>query len=607
MGVFSNPRPTAPRVRRPQLNGRIPATQLSRTPAPSTPSGGSGGRLPYSVSRNMTAAAAPINLSDTRQLQQLAKRRANDVWQQEAWEYYDAIGEIKYAFTLISNVLSRIRLLAAEMQSQSQPPKAADPNTPGGAAAIAALSRLDSAFGGQVGLLRDAALNLAIPGECYLVQRPGNATLGIAESWDVRSTDELEINAAGEVFLKTRADATQDTKVKLPKSAFMFRIWRPHPRYSDEPDSSMRGVLDVCSELLLMNRTFRAVARSRLNAGLLYLPDGLSAASTPDPDVTPEEDPDGEAGGLYDLDDGTDMDDIEEALIEAMTTPIADESSASAVVPLIMRGPAELGAALKHLTFERSYDAQITARAEKLLDRIMQGLDIPKDVVAGFANVRYSNAQTIRDDLYTSHVEPLAVLLCDALTVGYLRPMLKSAGVGDYEVDNYVVWYDASDITRPTNRLDTSSTGYEKYAISGSAWRREHGFSDEDAPTPTEVALRLLIDKGPIAPDLSESLLQVFAPDVMERVRAVSQANNPAPLPPDVAQALGGTPAPAPTSPEDKAPPGTNTPGTPTTPADASTGGNGPPTPAAGGSLPPAPPGTGTAANPQVIDPNTLV
>lgn len=584
MGVFTNPTPRTRRraPRQIPLNKTVPNRTI---PAPlvSVP----GAKLPYSVSRGMTAAASPINLSDSRQLQALARRRANDQWQQEAWEYFDVIGEIKYAFTLVSNVLSRIRLFAGELTDPSQAPKHASGDTPGGAAAIAALQRLDSAFGGQPGLLRDSALNLSIVGECYLVQRPGNQALGIPESWDIRSTDELEINAAGEVFLKTRADATQDSKIKLPPSAYMFRIWRPHPRYSDEPDSSMRGILDACSELLLVNRSMRAVERSRLNAGLLYLPDGLSSASSPDPDVTPGELDDADPGaGVYDLDDATDMDDIEEALIEAMTTPISDESSASAVVPLLLRGPAELGQHLQHIKFERSWDAQITARADKLMDRIMQGLDIPKDIVAGLANVKYTNAQTIDDSLVKSHIEPLAILLCDALTVGYLRPMLKSSGVSEYELDNYVVWYDATDVTSKPNRTDDASKGYDDYLLSGSAWRREHGFNDTDAPTPTEVALRMMLEKGSLAPELVESMLQVFAPDVMSRVRAAAQAASPAPLPPSVAEALGGAqPTGDPTTAPDAAPPGTNVPGRPTTsdqanPPSAAPGPpSGPPTP----------------------------
>lgn len=515
-----------------------------RAPAP-LPAGSTSrsGPLPYTPVRTLTAAAKTINLRDPRELARMAKRRQGDAWQAEAWEYYDAIGEIKSAFMLVASTMSRVRLFAAELADPSTEPKPADPESAGGGAAIAALARLDSAFGGQPGLLRDAALNLCVPGECYLVQIPGNPALGIKESWDIRSTDEVEIKTDGTVSLVTRPGGEDGSRRALPKDAFIARIWRPHPRYSDEADSSMRGLLDACAELMLVNRTFQATARSRLNAGLLYLPDGLSVSAEADPDVVPDDDEDPEA--FIDptvQDDGVvDDDDIEEALIEAMTTPIADPESASAVVPLILRGPADLGEKLRHITFERTFDQQLAARADRVLERIMQGLDVPKDVISGYSNVKYANAIQIDESLMKSHIEPLVLLMCDALTVVYLRPSLRAAGLSEEDVNKYVVWYDASEVTTRPNKAEDSDVGYTKTLISGEAWRREHGFDSDDAPSPEEIALRLLVDKGPVTPELAEALLSIIAPHVMERVRQASQASNPAPLPPEVAEALGGT------------------------------------------------------------------
>ena len=79
-----------------------------------------------------------------------------------------------------------------------------------------------------------------------------------------------------------------------------------------------------------------------------------------------------------------------------MTTPIADQDSAAAVVPLLIRGPAELGEKIKLFKFERSFDPALAERADRALDRIMQGIDVPKDVVTGLANVKYSNADPDR-------------------------------------------------------------------------------------------------------------------------------------------------------------------------------------------------------------------
>ncbi|NBT76231.1 MAG: hypothetical protein EBT15_09750 [Betaproteobacteria bacterium] len=529
----------------------------------------------FSAPRGLTAAAAQVKINDRSEVEQFKSRRASAVaqWQQEAWDYYDAIGEIKYAFNLVGAVVSRIRLYAATVIDPSEAPvalKNTDAVDSGlTAAAERALERLDSAYGGQAGLLKDAALNLLVTGECYLVQMPERIGTGVPESWDIRSVDEVRIDQRGQYIITTRRDLNGAMPIVIPNDAFVGRIWRAHPRYSDEPDSSLKGVLDLCAELLLLNRTFRATARSRLNAGALYLPDGLSMAAGTDSDFqfndevditgpTPEEE----------------EDEFEEQLVDAMTTPISDESSASAVVPLIIRGPAELGDKIKQFKFERSFDPALAQRADRVLERILQGLDVPKDTVTGLANVKYSNAIQIDESLYKAHIEPMLLLLSDAITVVYLRPYLKAIGYPAADVDRLVVWYDPSAVSTRNDRAMDADAGFDKMAVSYETWRRAHGFSDADAPSPTEVAIRMMIEKGMITPELTEAMLQTFAPDAMDAVKANGGSSGGMPMSPEIAQALGEGGGPTPTSVDqsflgEQPPPGLAEP-TPETPAPAS-------------------------------------
>ena len=230
----------------------------------------------------------------------------------------------------------------------------------------------------------------------------------------IKEIESLFVTKAHKATSKSLGeDYTQNIKdyneifpaIKLPTTAFVGRIWRAHPRYSEESDSSLRGLLDLCAELLLLNRTFRATARSRLNAGALYLPDGLSVASSPDPDY-----PYDDENNLYPgMTAEEAADEFEDSLIDAMTTPIRDEDSASAVVPLIIRGPAELGDKIKQFKFERAFDPALAERSDRVLERILQGLDVPKDIVTGLANVKYSNAlqidESLRSEEHTSELQ----------------------------------------------------------------------------------------------------------------------------------------------------------------------------------------------------------
>ncbi len=525
----------------------------------------------YSTPRVLTAAAAQIKIKDTNEFEQFKSRRnaASSAWQAEAWEYYDAIGEIKYAFNLVASVVSRIRIYAAAVDDPSETPSPVskseniDPRL--AAAAERALERLNSAYGGQAGLLRDAALNLSVSGECYLVQIPEKQGTGTPESWDIRSTDELITDARGNFSVIGRREQNSNTGagansmnrgVALGDRSFVGRIWRSHPRYSDEADSSLRGLLDLCAELLLLNRTFRATARSRLNAGALYLPDGLSVAAQGDGDFPL--DYDSEIDPVAFTPEEAE-DEFEEQLIDAMTTPIRDEESASAVVPLIIRGPAELGDAIKQFKFERSFDPALAQRADRVLERILQGLDVPKDVVTGLANVKYSNALQIDESLYKAHIEPLMLLLVDSFTAVYLRPYLIANGFPEDEVRKLVVWYDPSAVATRNDRAADADAGFDRNAVSYNTWRRAHGFSDADAPDAKELTIRMLFERGMMTPELTESLLTTLAPDVMLGVRATQQATSVAPVPAGIQEAAGGgasTPPPPPAeAPKEEVPP----------------------------------------------------
>jgi hypothetical protein len=511
----------------------------------------------YSAPRALTAAAARVPLNDKGEAEYFKNRRSStsSAWQSEAWEYYDAIGEIKYAFNLVASVVSRIRLYAAVIDNPAETPVSVRGSSTVdqqlASAAERALARLDSAYGGQAGLLRDAALNLSVTGECYLVQMPARPGSGIPESWDIRSVDEVQVDAKSNYAIAPRRDflpggqsgssGNQRGLIPLPNKAFVGRIWRAHPRFSDEADSSLRGLLDLCAELLLLNRTFRATARSRLNAGALYLPDGLSVAASADPDY-PYDDTSGLEPGLTPEES---QDEFEDALMDAMTTPIRDEDSASAVVPLIIRGPAELGDKIKQFKFERSFDPALAQRSDRVLERILQGLDVPKDVITGLANVKYSNAMQIDESLYKSHIEPLMLLIADALTVAYLRPYLVASGFNEADVERLVIWYDPSQVSTRNDRAADADAGFDKMAVSYDTWRRMHGFSETDAPTPDEVALRMVIEKGMISPELAEAVLGAIAPNIINASRAAQQSQSVAPIPPEVAQMLQGGQPPA--------------------------------------------------------------
>lgn len=487
----------------------------------------------YSEVRPLVAAAARINLSFSNQIDFLTKIRAANRWQEDAWEYYDLVGEIKQAASLLANVTSRVRLYPGFIVDRDAVPSIIDDieDIPDSVKekANAAMLLLASGNGGISGLLRDAALNLFIAGECFLIREPARPSRNEPEKWQIRSVSEFRKSIVdtpnGPVesmsIHPTKSDIAEEV-INLPPGAFVGRIWRSHPRYSLDPDSSLLGVLEHLDELLLIDRFSRSTIRSRLNNGIFALPDELDSISGADGEADPEnvEYEDEVADLANDV-----ATPIEEELMDSLLEPIKDETSSSSSMPVFFRAPGDRIEQIKHITFARPYDEVILRRNERIMERILTALDLPKDVMAGFANLKYSNAIVIEESLYKAHVEPLILMIVDSLTVMFLRPVLRGLGVPEDIVSRVTIWYDPSAITAKPDKASAATVGFENNMVSAAAWRRENGFSETDGPTQLELAQKMAISKGLLSEPITEALLNTLIPDILNKVRADSMAN----------------------------------------------------------------------------------
>src|SRR6478752_2401208 len=456
MGLF-----TRDRVNRVNRPGPLARAGLARGPSvPTWDRRGPSGQVPRSTVGRAKAAAygapRPIVASAERiKLDQTVYDRPYSEWQAAAWSAYEAVGEVHYGFGFVASVMSRIRLFPAVVVGPNEAPvetgRATGEEEAGGSLIDPKLAADAEAvfneLGDKPGLVRSFTLNTLVAGEVLLCQLPTGEPAKPGEEptkkWSFRSTDEVQVRVGGAVLTPMRGQAAQ---VNLPPDTYIARVWKQHPRWSAQPDSSMLAVADTIEELLMLQRLVRSATRSRLNAGLLFIPDGISVANatiTPDPVTDEPDDPwTGEAPGAVADPGGQFL----EQLMDSMTTPVTDEGSAAAVVPMVVTGPGELGSQITHKTFERSSDEWLVNRAERALERILQGIDVPKEVVTGLANVKYSNAVQISEDLYKANIEPLALVLSDSLTAVYLRPVLKANGWEDKDINRVVIWYDPSEI-----------------------------------------------------------------------------------------------------------------------------------------------------------------
>lgn len=437
----------------------------------------------------VTASASRVRVDDRLEVERI--RRAEQPWQSEAADYAKHLGEVRFAYSYASDVISRMRLFPAVQPVPDEDPFPADDETspvpaPIAAQARANLANLKSRQGGQAELVRRGAWQLGTTGECYLTGESDDA----GDDWRVRSIFEMRPGPSGWFEIHS---GLGDSPQALPAEAMVARLWQPDPDYGQLADSSLRGVLASCRLLNVLDRGLNAQGLSRIGAGILAVPNEL---------FTLQNGTDGKTMTLTGLADD---------LMDAMVTPTSDDGHPGSVTPMLVSGAADKLEQLRHIDLGRQFDEKTVEIIEKQIRRIAQGLPVPAEVVTGYADLNHWTGWLVSEEAL-KQIEPLVVTLCWALTVGYLRPSLEAAGVPAEWVSRLMVWYDPTPVVSRADMGKTATTGLEQFALSAKAWREHNNFSEDDAPTDDEVMRRLGIKRSILTAELSESLLRYTDP-----------------------------------------------------------------------------------------------
>lgn len=452
----------------------------------------------------MVGSARRVTLSER------PKQRKTEEWQKEAWTAFDAIGEVKHAMYYVANHLAKVRLFPALVPSDPREGPSPDDDE----IAHAAIFSLKGHGGGYGEILKEAAVNLFVPGECWLLGMGQSTIDDEIESWEIRSTDEFEVKENTYLL----RDTPNGAKKELSDSDVVaIRIWLRHPRWGDLPDSPLRGVLSSCEEIMRVERVIRGAAKSRAaGPGLLLIPEEASFGTI---DVTGDEAADAEAG-----------DPFTKELIETMVEAIKNEGSASAVVPIVLRAPSDVLKEIRKVDLSIDIDTELI-KLDRALTRLAQGLPLPPEIVTGKSGLNHWTSFGVDENTVSAYVEPLAVPIVDALTTEYYREYLIEAGMSKAEANRRMIWYDPTPlITRP-NRSADADFGLDHNAISDRAWRRMKGMTEEDAPTDIEKLLRLVVQRGSFDPIFTQVLLKALGmtEGLPEPIEVIQQPPSPQP------------------------------------------------------------------------------
>lgn len=415
--------------------------------------------LPERQGSGFVASAAPLRVASMNEAQALAMTRRQ--WQRRAWDYYDSVGELRYAAQWIGRSVGRLKLVAAELDQDGKP-VATDNLT-----VQRAIKRLKSPRGGQSQFLLNIATNLFMVGEVYMLASENSEQ---EESWEALSVDELRPNGLGakDLMRQYSAHASQvKVRTKNNKQPLIIRVWNSHPRFSLDPDCSVRTVLDHCEKLLLLNKADKAVARSRIAGnGILFIPQELIPPSA--------------SAARSDLEE--DANPFLTNLAQGMLDPIKDENHPSSVVPAIIVGPAEYGDKIRYISFDRPINVRAAALRDETIHRIAAAVDLPAQILLGMEDMSHWTAWQVQEDAFRAHLQPLVELICDALTIGYLRPALERIGVEN--AIKYSVWYDAAGLIAPPDKTKVAGEAHDRLTITDEAYVREVGLDEDDRLDP---------------------------------------------------------------------------------------------------------------------------
>lgn len=376
------------------------------------------------------------------------------MWQVEAWDLLDKVGELRYYVSWRANSCSKVRLVASELDEEGKPT--------GKCSNQAVVDIVNSIGGNQLGaaeFIKRSVEHLTVPGETFqgIIQ-----TADGRELWRAFSRDEVRKTGIG-----TTVEMPDGSDHKVTSADWLWKCWQPHPRRAKECDSPVRANLDALREIVTQTRTIADAGKSRLlGNGIVFVPTEMSLPSSTAP-VNADA-----PGAPIELQGTPAVRELEELLYEVARVSYDDDESFARMIPIFASVPGEQVKNVHHLKF----DNEITDVAIKLrndaIARLALGLDVSPERLLGLgSSTNHWSAWQIGDNDVQMHIAPVMETLCASLTENILRRMLKDAGMSPTEMDKYLVWYDPSELTADPDKSDSATDAFDRGVITAEAYR----------------------------------------------------------------------------------------------------------------------------------------
>ena len=423
-------------------------------------------RRPGKRSRALVASAYRVGDRDS----DYARRR-DLPWQKRALEVCTLVPELNFASRFYARMLKQLRIYPAQLDGQEQK-KEIKTGVP-----VEILNRIRDPGGGRSQLLFSYGRLMFITGEGMLFGRNLDTD---SERWSFVWNGELdiEVDSNGRPRKYVHKLSPSEQREYGPSQAVAYRMWTSSPGNSYEAEAPIRAGLEIAEELIILTKSVRSTAVSRLVKGLLFMP---SEISPPPAEPIGDEDP---------YNDPWSADWIEHA-----ETQIENPGTAEAAMPLTSW---VAGEHIPNIRFIPVHDPQTDYMEKDLrkeaIDRLAWGMDMPPEALKGLGDANHWAAMQILGDMWKSHGAPVAEQFCDELSAAYLQPALKEAGFADWK--NIVVDYDASQVVVKPDRSDDADSAAGLGFISPRGYRILKNIPEEYAPSDEELQKMMEFKRG---------------------------------------------------------------------------------------------------------------
>lgn len=434
----------------------------------------SGGDGPPVQARSVLASVLPIAGPEGKQAWHASS--GDDGWQKQAWYYYDAVGELRFAFNYLANAVSRATIYAAELDPETGLVTGPTEDARAQAAAQQVLGGADD----RPQLQSTMTLHWQVAGETYMLIVPqGRST---PDRWMTLTRNSLRQQGGTWSFKDPLTGVW--TKLRSPQDR-LIRVWSPHPDDQVHADCAMRAAIPICDEIEKASQNIIARLNSRLASnGIYFLPQEIDFATAK-----------GEQANAQ-----TFM----KLFMELAQANIANPGTAAAQVPFMADVPGEMIAMLKdgHVDFSTTLDSAVPELREAAITRLGRTVDMPREIALGqMAEANHWTAWQIDETTYKIHLESLLLKLGMALTKEYFRPTLSAMGISD--PDRFVLAWDVMQVVSRPGDTDDDKYLWENRLVSDDYLRDRFSVPDDAIPAPEEVQRRRLEQAVQVAPTLA--------------------------------------------------------------------------------------------------------